>query len=281
MYKQYSVLMSLYEKEKGAYLIESIESMLQQTVKPSEIIIVLDGYITNELRNVLDFYEKKYPNIIQLLPLEKNIGLGRALDYGLQFCTNELVARMDTDDISLPKRCEKQLKAFGNDEKLAIIGTIMNEFYDDYKNVVSSRIVPTENEDIVRFMKRRSPFNHPTVMFKKSVVLKCGGYGEFKRKQDLDLFSRIINNDYKALNLPEPLLLFRSNINNFKRRKSWTYVKSYIAVQFKILLRGHCSLLDFFYVFLGQLLIFILPTKVLKIVSNKLLRKSVKKTSGV
>src|SRR5699024_10322223 len=200
---------------------------------------------------------------------------GRALDIGLKYCSNDLVARMDTDDISLPTRCEQQLKLFNDNRHLDIVGTMIDEFYDNPENIVSSRVVPTKHEDIEKFIKRRSPFNHPTIMFKKVAVINSGGYGKFSRKQDLDLFSRMLNNNCKAANIDESLLLFRSNENNFKRRKSWSYVGSYIKVQYEIWKRGHCSFNDLMFVIGGQLFMYVLPTPMLKSFSNKYLRNNI------
>lgn len=273
MNQKYSVLMSLYDKEDPEYLAPSLDSMINQTIKPDEIVLVLDGLINNTLQSIVDKYLDEIPDILKIVPLKENVGLGKALDIGLKYCSNELIARMDTDDISLPTRCEKQLKMFNDDKELDLVGTMIDEFYDDLKNVVSSRVVPTKHEDIEKFIRRRSPFNHPTVMFKKSAVINSGGYGKFSRKQDLDLFSRMVNNGCKAANIDESLLLFRSNEDNFKRRKSWSYVGSYIEVQYEIWKRGHCSFGDLMFVVGGQLFMYVLPTPMLKSFSNKYLRK--------
>ncbi|MEM5568746.1 glycosyltransferase [Aerococcus viridans] len=272
MIEKYSVLMSLYQKENPEWFEASMDSMINQTIAPDEIVLVLDGPIKGDLMELVNNYKRKYRKLIKVLPLAENIGLGKALDEGLAICSNNLVARMDTDDISLPSRCEKQLQEFTNNSNLAIIGTNIDEFYDDPNNIISSREVPSSNLEIKKFIKRRSPFNHPTVMFKKEVVLACGGYGKLRRKQDLDLFSRIVNSGYEASNLNESLLLFRSNENNFKRRKSWSYVKSYIIAQYTIWRRGHSSIWDLLYVVLGQITFFILPIPILKMISNKFLR---------
>jgi len=265
--------MSIYVKEEPSYFKESIDSMLGQTLLPDQIVIVKDGPLTKELDLIIDQYTSLHEGIFTIVPLKENIGLGKALDEGLKSCRNELVARMDTDDISLPDRCEKQVQAFTADPELSLLGTMIDEFYDDPSNIVSSRNVPTEHEEIVQFMRRRSPFNHPAVMFKKSEVVRCGGYGTFRRKQDLDLFSRMINNGCKASNINESLLLFRSNEDNFKRRRSWSYCKSYIDVQYAIWKRGHCSFIDLLYVTLGQTVIFISPMWFMKWLSNTFLRR--------
>lgn len=274
--QNYSVLMSVYIKEDPSYFRESINSMLSQTLLPDQIVLIKDGPLTCDLEETIEQFISENDGLFTVVPLKENIGLGKALDQGLKYCRNDLVARMDTDDISLPERCKKQVDEFIEDPDLDIVGAIIDEFYDDPDNIVSSRNVPTKHEDIVKFMRRRSPFNHPAVMFKKSEVIRSGGYGMFRRKQDLDLFSRMINNGCKTANINESLVLFRSNEENFKRRKSWSYCKSYIDVQYAIWQRGHCSLFDLIYVTLGQIVMFISPMWFLKWMSNKFLRKNIK-----
>lgn len=274
---KYSVLMSVYYKENPEFLKQSIKSMLNQTLPADQIVLVKDGHLTKDLEAVIEEYVNKYPSLFTIVSLKENIGLGRALDKGLEYCRNELVARMDTDDISLPDRCRLQVEAFVKDPKLSIIGTFINEFYDNPNNLVSSRKVPLKHEEIVKFIKRRSPFNHPTVMFKKSEVLRCGGYGHLRRKQDLDLFSRMMNNGCKGANIDKSLVLFRSNEDSFKRRKSWSYCKSYIVAQYTIWKRGHCSFIDLVYVVTGQMVMFLSPMWLLKWLSNTFLRSEVNK----
>lgn len=262
----------MYKGEKLEEVKQSIDSMLNQTLKANQFVLVKDGLLTNELDDLIDTYVREAPDLFTIVTLEQNIGLGKALDKGIDYCRNELIARMDADDISMPERCEKQVQLFINNPGLDVVGTFIDEFYDEPKNIVSKRIVPTNHDDIVKFMRRRSPFNHPTVMYKKSAVLKAGGYGKMRRKQDLDLFSRMINSGAQTANIAESLLLFRSNEENFKRRNSWSYCKSYIEVQYEIWKRGHCSLFDLVYVTLGQTFLYIAPIPVLKWVSNKFLR---------
>lgn len=271
---KYSVLMSIYHKEDPEYFDISIQSMLNQTLLPDQIVIVKDGPLTSELDRIIEKYINEHCNVFTIVPLEKNIGLGKALDVGLKYCRNELVARMDTDDISLPERCEQQVRMFIENPELDLIGTMIDEFYDTPDNIVSSRIVPTDHREITKFIRRRSPFNHPSVMFKKSAVIESGGYGTFRRKQDLDLFSRMVNNGCRTANINKSLLLFRSNEDNFKRRKSWSYCKSYIEVQYKIWKRGHCSFIDLLYVIVGQAVMFLSPMWLLKWLSKRFLRKN-------
>lgn len=269
----YSILMSVYKKEKVEYLVPSIESMLAQTVPAEQFVIVKDGPLTEELDQVIQTYVDKNPELFTIVPLKENVGLGRALDFGMAECRNDLVARMDSDDISLPERCEKELALFAADPDLAIVGTNIDEFYDDPGDVKMSRVVPSDYEQIRKTIGRKMPFNHPTVMYKKSEVIRCGGYGKMRRKQDRDLFSRMINMGCKAQNINESLLLFRSNADNYKRRKSWTYCKSTVDVTIEIWKRGHCSFGDLMYVIIGQTVLFVTPLPVMKWLSDHLLRK--------
>ncbi|MCI6381286.1 MAG: glycosyltransferase [Fusobacterium mortiferum] len=272
-FSKYSVLMSLYKNEKVEYLNKSIMSMILQTVEPDEIVIVKDGPLTKELENTLDYYLKKYPNLFKIITSEKNLGLGLALNLGLYNCKNELVARMDTDDISLPTRCEKQLKKFSENKELGIVGTMIDEFSEDEGEIISSRKVPITYEEIYKFSKRRSPFNHPTVMYKKSLVLDVGGYKDLKKCQDFNLFGRMLQNGVKAENIPETLLLFRAGDNFMEKRGNWLSTKSYIKSSYDLFQIGYTNILDFLYVFFGQLTIFIVPIFLRKIIYKRLLRK--------
>ena len=273
MAQPYSVLMSVYKKDDPSFLTTAIESMLNQSVPCEQFILIEDGLLPENLEKVIDEYAAKSPELFSVVKLSENMGLGKALDKGLEVCRNELVARMDADDISLPSRCEKLLELFEKNPKLGLAGTNIDEFYDDPQNIVSSRKVPCDYESIRKFMRRRSPFNHPSVMFRKSEVLRCGGYGKMKRKQDFDLFARMLNLDCYALNIDESLLLFRSNRDNYKRRRSWEYCKSYIDVALVNYKRGYCSIVDLAYIVVGQLTLHFAPMSVMKFLSDKLLRK--------
>ncbi|MDY4948209.1 MAG: glycosyltransferase [Clostridium cadaveris] len=271
--EKYSVLMSLYIKEKPEYLEQSIDSMLNQTVKPDEIVIVEDGPLTDELLDVLKKYKNEHPRIFNIVKSKKNLGLGLALNLGLKNCKNELVARMDTDDISKPDRCEKQLQLFRNNSELVLVGSYIDEFYSDPSEIISTRRVPTEYKEIYEFAKRRSAFNHPTVMYKKSKIIAQGGYSNLRRNQDVDLFGRMLFTGYKAANINESLLLFRSNDDLSRRRKSWENTKSYISTIAKLRSIGYSTLNDYVIVTLGQILMFICPINVQNWLYRKFLRK--------
>ena len=267
--EKYSVLMSLYKKEHPEYLRLALDSMINQTVKPDEIVLVVDGPLTDELYAVVEEY-KPYLHIVIN---ETNLGLGLALNEGLKECRNELVARMDTDDISKPDRCEKQLRRFEEKPELAIVGSYIDEFVGTKENVISQRRVPTTSDAIYEYAKKRSAFNHPAVMYRKSAVLAEGGYADLKRNQDVDLFGRMLFKGYKAENIDEALLWFRSSDELVARRKSWENTKSYIATIKKFWKMGYSSFGSYAMVAVAQTGMFILPAKAQNWVYKKFLRK--------
>ena len=269
----YSVLMSLYVKEQPLYLVAAIDSMLAQTVMPDEIVIVKDGPLTEELETVLEKYDHENPGLFTIVSSETNIGLGLALNLGLKNCRNELVARMDTDDIAKPHRCERQLAEFAKDPELVLLGSSVDEFHDTPEKVVSHRVVPTGHKDIYEFAKRRSAFNHPTVMYKKSKVLSAGGYSALRRNQDVDLFARMLFSGCKAGNIEESLLFFRSNDALAKRRRSWENTKSYIRTIKRLWEMGYSSFTDYAIVAIAQTGMFLMPVKVQHWVYKTFLRK--------
>ena len=265
----YSVLMSLYKKEHPDYLRLALDSMINQTIKPDEIVLVEDGPLTPELYAVV----KEYKSHLTIVVNEKNVGLGLALNEGLKVCRNEMVARMDTDDISKPDRCEKQLKRFEEKPELSIVGSHIDEFVGNKENVISQRRVPTDSESIYNYAKKRSAFNHPAVMYKKTAVLAEGGYSDLKRNQDVDLFGRMLFKGYKAENIDESLLWFRSSDELSARRKSWENTKSYIATIKKFWKMGYSSFSDYAIVAVAQTGMYIMPVGMQNWVYKKFLRK--------
>lgn len=218
---KYSVLMSVYFKENPEYLKQSIISMLEQTIAPNEIVLMKDGPLTAELDAVLD--EFKNNRSIKVVALEKNMGLGKALNIGLKKCSNELIARMDTDDISVRERCEKQLKRFEENSELCVLGSVVHEFINDPQNTVAYRKVKTKHEDIVKQMKFKSAMNHPSVMYKKSRVLEAGNYQDCFLNEDYYLWIRMIKKGFIFENIDEPLVKMRISNESYKRRGGWKY----------------------------------------------------------
>ncbi len=275
MYK-YSVLMSVYKKVEPGEFRLSMDSMLNQTVKPEQIVIVLDGPILDELDKVIKDYLLQFNDIITIVPLKENKGLAVALNEGLKRCRNEYIARMDSDDYSKNTRCEKQLNCFERIPELVLVGTGVENFQGTIDNILPvKKTRPTQFEDIKRTLRRSSPFAHPSVMYKKSAVLACGGYDpELRRRQDYDLFSKMVNGyGYKAINIDEPLLLFRVENSYYSRNKNKESCKSRIKVQKRILKRKECSVLDYMYIWTAMHISMFLPNNMYAVLTNTIKAK--------
>lgn len=271
----YSVLMSVYKNDKTEYIKSAIESMINQTIMPKQYVVVVDGPVGVEIEDTITKYEQEHPDLFTIICLKENRGLGNALNIGMKECRYELIARMDADDISLPQRCERQLEKFESNPQLSILGTQIKEFVGEPSNIVSQRKVPITFKEIKKFAKRRSPFNHPTVMYKKSVITRLGGYPSISRKEDLALFVLAVSNGVYSENLNEPLLLYRTSNSNQKRRRTWINCKEYIQVMFKCYKKRYIGLSDLLYVILGQISLFILPASLTNKLSKRYLRSDV------
>ena len=186
----YSVLMSVYKSEKAEYLRIAMNSMWNQTVPTNDFVLMCDGPLTDELDAVIEEMQSEHPEL-HVIRFEKNGGLGHALQVGVKECKNDLIARMDSDDISRPERCEKELAVFADHPELSIVGSVIEEFTEIEAGATvptainAKRVVPEKSEDIITFAKQRNPFNHPSVMYKKDDVLAAGNYQDVRYMQDV------------------------------------------------------------------------------------------------
>ncbi len=228
--KNYSVLMSVYYKEKPKFLRQSMESMFNQTVPTNDFVLVCDGSLTKELDEVIADMQKLFGTRLNVIRLAKNGGLGNALNEGIKHCKNELVARMDSDDVAYLNRCEKQLEVFRAKTDISICSGIVEEFSEDLAVVDARRVLPETNAEILEFAKLRNPFNHPCVMYKKSAVEAVGSYQDFYLLEDYYLWIRMLIAGYQGYNLQEPLLHMRAGSAMYKRRGGWKYLKSQITL---------------------------------------------------
>ncbi len=226
----FSVLSSVYKKESPANLRESLNSLLTQTLPPSEIILVEDGPLNAALYEVIEEFQSRCP-LLKVVPLDVNRGLGNALNEGLKYCQYEIIARMDTDDIAKSRRFEKQMAIFEKFPDLDVVGSWIDEFEDSVSNVRSVRRLPELDIDIKEYAKKRCPINHPVVMFRKSAVLAVGGYRHFPLFEDYYLWVRMMMNGAKFYNIQESLLFFRFSPEVFKRRGGWTYAMDELRFQ--------------------------------------------------
>lgn len=271
----YSVLMSLYAKERPEWLRESLDSVLAQTVPPAEIVIVKDGSLTTDLETVLTGYDADNPGLFRFVSYPENRGLGYALSCGIEECSNEIIARMDTDDHAFPKRMERQL-AVMTEQGLDMVGSNVTEFTKWWNRPVAVTDLPETHDEIVAYSKRRNPFRHPPMTFRRSKVLAAGSYnGDYPYFEDWDLFNRMLALGCRAVNLLEPLVAMRVSEDFYMRRGGCTYLAyahRFKRAQFRC---GYFTFVDYLASFLPQAVACLMPNGLRGILYAKLLRKGV------
>lgn len=214
----FSVLISVYHKENPEYLKDALESIWnKQTLHPSEIVLVKDGLLTPELDEVIENFKMIAP--FKVLELDQNVGLGFALAEGLNICSNELVARMDSDDISAPDRFGKQMKYMTEHPEIDISGSNIAEFQESVDKINSFRRLPSQSDEILHFAKKRNPLNHMTVIFRKTPVINAGNYQPFHGYEDYYLWIRMLQKGSLIGNIPENLVFARIGNNMHARRR--------------------------------------------------------------
>lgn len=223
---KFSVLMSVYKNEQVQFFEQAMNSVLNQSERPDEIILIRDGQVPEALQASIDGYLADYPDLFTYIPLEKNGGLGNALRIGVERSRNELIARMDTDDVCIAERLKKQIACFEEDPDLDMVGGNIAEFTSTPEEITSIRRVPSEHAEIVERMKSRCPFNHQTVMYKKSAVLKAGNYEHFYLLEDWYLWLKMYLSGCRFKNLDENLCSVRV-LGMANRRGGMKYYKSY------------------------------------------------------
>ena len=226
----YSVLMGVYVKESPRFLQSAMESIWNQTSPTDDFVLVCDGPLTKDLDEVIAEMQAQHEDSLHVIRIEKNCGLGNALNVGIQYCRHELIARMDSDDISRPERCEKQLEVFRTLPDIGICSGIVEEFTESTDVIYARRVPPETQKEILSFAKKRNPFNHPCVMYKKNLVELAGGYKDFFLLEDYYLWVRMLQKKVHGYNIQEPLLWMRAGSDMYKRRSGYKYVKSQIAL---------------------------------------------------
>ena len=229
-YNNYSVLMSVYYRETPEFLNQAMESIQTQTLSTNNFVLVCDGPLNSALDKVIAAKQREMGMALDVIHLTKNGGLGNALNEGIKHCKNELIARMDSDDIAYSDRCEKQIKVFNSHPEVSICSGIVEEFTARPDIVDARRAPPETNEEIVEFAKKRNPFNHPCVMYKKSAVEAVGSYQDFYLLEDYYLWIRMLMAGYQGYNIQEPLLHMRAGDDMYKRRSGWKYAKTQIRL---------------------------------------------------
>ncbi|WP_279254442.1 glycosyltransferase [Ruminococcus sp. Marseille-P6503] len=269
----YSVLMTVYDKELPANLNESLESMLMQTYPPDELVLVCDGKLTCELNIIAKSFESEFKDIIKIIRIDENVGAGMANNAGIKACRCPIIVKMDSDDISLPDRCAKQIILLATHPELDIVGTFIEEFNGETGETVSIKKMPVKQEQILKYARRRNPFNRQTVAFRKSAAESIGGYSDIRSCEDYEFIVRLLQSGAVGQNIPEPLVRYRISDENFKKRGSWKYTKDFIKVRRIIHKAGFSSFTDMLIPCAIQLGLFIMPSGFTRFAYKKILRK--------
>jgi glycosyltransferase involved in cell wall biosynthesis len=243
MNTNFSVLISLYKTNDPVFFEQAMASIFEQTYPPTEVVLVIDGEKTDAQQKVIDMFKEKYPQVLKVIPLAKNIGQGPALNEGLKHCSYELVARMDTDDICKPTRFEKQVRFFEQNPQVDVLGSWIEIFYDNTEEVANVRTFPETHEEVKKRAQSKSPIPHPCVMLKKSKVMKCGGYELLGLQDDYVLWMKMLYHGAIFHNLQEILLSYRISQNMFKRRGGISYAMDDCKLQWMFYRRDYISLL--------------------------------------
>ena len=244
--EKFSVCTSVYKNDKPEYVKVSLDSMMvNQSIKPNEIVLVQDGPVPTDLSALIFEYKKIYGNYFNIIRLSENKGLGNALRLGVENAKYDIIARMDSDDICSPDRFKKQLAYLETHPKCDIVGGQITEFIDSPENIVGKREVPCSNEEIYKFMRSRCALNHPTVMFKKKAVLDAGNYQDWFWNEDYYLWIRMMEQGCVFANLPDVLVNMRSGLDQYGRRGGKKYFDSEIGIKKLMLEKGMITRKEF------------------------------------
>lgn len=267
----YSVLMSCYAKDRPEWLTLALESMAAQTVPPAEIVLVFDGPLGEGLLAAVDEFDAAHSGLLVRVPLEKNGGLGPALNAGLARCSCGVVARMDADDYSRPERLERQLAKLA--EGYDMLGCNVTEFSLDVDCPNSERLMPETNDEIMRFAKRRTPFAHPSFVVRRAALEAVGGYRNVPYAEDFDLFARLLAHGFRGYNLQEPLVAMRVDERAYRRRGGRSYARDMLSFNLLQLREGWFSPADFLVRSAANIGVALVPNSVRDAIYKRFLRR--------
>lgn len=267
----YSVLMSVYYKETADDLRLSVESMMRQTVPPDDFVLYCDGPLSEELLKEIDFLKNRYP-LINVVPCDENKGLGAALGEGLKYCRCELIARMDSDDISKPDRMELTLRAMEENNADIVSGSV-SEFDGSIGNITGTRALPETDKQIKKYVRHRNPFNHPCVTFRKKYAMLAGSYQSCPYFEDYWLWARMLQNGCRGYNLQQSILYMRGGAGMYKRRGGITYTKAALSFRRRMRRMRLCTRWDYIITCAAHIISGLMPNKLRMMFYSKILRK--------
>ena len=249
----FSVIMSIYKSDVPELVRMALDSLLQQTLLPNEIVIVGDGPVPADLELEVESLKlrvesEKLPIEVTYLPQEQNRGLGEAMRIAVENAKHDYVARMDSDDICLPDRFEKQMKCFEEDPELSLVGGMITEFDGEPENIIAKRVLPLDDVGIKKMMRGRCAVNHVTVIFKKADLLRRGNYQPYWLQEDQYLWARMMEHGCKFRNIPDVVVNVRSGKDQIARRSGWRFYKSVVRVFWYMYRHGLISFGYFLYI---------------------------------
>ena len=276
---EFSVLMTVYKKEKPYNLRKSLLTSYHQTIKPTEIVLVCDGELTQELYDEIEQIKSEIP-ILKVYQLPSNVGSGPASCFGVEKCNTNLIARMDSDDYCVKTRFEKQIKAFERNPNLIMVGTNILEKNTEF---TALKIVPEMTAEIIEYSKFRNPFNNPSSMMRKDYILKVGNYREFRYLEDYDLTMRLIHDNptKEFLNIPEPLVVMQTDDSSYLRRGGLLYIKTEFFLQVDFFRRGYLTKYELCRNIFIRNIVRLFPNSIRKLIYKKKMRESVEVKSTI
>lgn len=258
----YSVLITVYDRELPENLNDSLESMLMQSYPPAELILVCDGRLTCELNIIAKSFESEYRSIFRIVRIDEHVGAAAAINEGIKACTCPYIVRMDSDDVSYPDRCLKQMTLFAERPELDMVGTFAEVYDITQGKTVGVKHMPTSHKKIKRYSRRRNPFCRQTLAFRRQLAIDVGGYAELDECEDYEFAVRMLAAGAKAKNIPEALVRYRVSEEDYRKRKSWKATKNFIHVRKLNRRNGSCSMLDVMIPSAVQLGLCVLPWRV-------------------
>lgn len=221
----FSVLMTVYKNDNEINFANAINSIWDQSLRPNQIVLVVDGPVSNKIIDVIKKWKDELKEIFSVTFLSENSGLAHALNVGLKECKYDYVARMDSDDLAFPDRFEIQMTYLKDNPDVAMVGGMYNIYDSKMNKIIDTRILPESFEEIKEFSQKRTPINHPTIIFKKEIAMNLGGYPEeIGRFEDWGFALKFINNNYIIINLNKFLVKFRGGDSLLSRRGGFSYM---------------------------------------------------------
>ena len=269
---KFSLLMSVYQYDDAKFLEQALRSIEVNSIRPADFVLVCDGELTDELNDIIDDYANRL--VINIVRLSDNIGLGRALQVGVNHCQYEWVARFDADDICVLDRFAKQIAFIKQNPNVDVVGGQIIEFANDPDEInTHKKTVPTKHEKIYDYAKSRNPMNHMTVMFKKSAVLAVGSYQHAPLYEDYDLWVRMLMKGFKFANIDEVVVHVRAGHNMYRRRGGVSYANQEILMQTKFYKLGFIPYGQMLKNLMVRVPIRLVSNRVRSIIYNKFLRQ--------